>query len=39
MGERIACRIDVLDPPMTRKAFAEAIGLTPDADMHELVTG
>lgn len=31
LGERIASRIDALDPPMTRKAFAEKVGLTPDA--------
>ena len=31
LGERIARRIDAMDPPMTRKAFAETVGLTPDA--------
>lgn len=31
LGERIASRIDALKPPMTRKAFAEIVGLTPDA--------
>lgn len=31
LGERIASRIDALTPPITRKAFAELVGLTPDA--------
>lgn len=31
IGERIAHRIDALDPPITRKSFAEKVGLTPDA--------
>lgn len=31
LGMRIAGRIDGLTPPTTRKAFAEAVGLTPDA--------
>lgn len=31
LGERIAHRIDALNPPMTRRVFAETIGLAPDA--------
>lgn len=31
LGERIASRIDALTPPITRKAFAEQVGLAPDA--------
>jgi transcriptional regulator with XRE-family HTH domain len=31
LGERIARRIDALDPPITRKAFAAKVGLAPDA--------
>lgn len=31
LGVRIATRIDALTPPITRKAFAEIVGLTPDA--------
>lgn len=31
MGERIAARIDALEPTVTRKAFAERVDMTPDA--------
>ncbi|MDR0626790.1 MAG: ImmA/IrrE family metallo-endopeptidase, partial [Bifidobacteriaceae bacterium] len=31
LGQRIARRIDALDPPVTRKSFADAVGLAPDA--------
>lgn len=31
IGERIAARIDAMSPTITRKAFAERVGLTPDA--------
>lgn len=38
LGSRIADRIDALQPRITRKAFAEIVGLTPDA-LSRAITG